>query len=141
MIVSTLILTFCDPLSVWTAPCEDMGHHEPEHPPCDWDRRLRQGCQLSLLLQAGKKIMNIEYKPVSNAVHRCPCGSRDIWIFQWYLKSYWYLRSISTFDTILYIRFTDLVCSDDRDVSSFSFFFYSIFIWRNAHGCMLINNQ
>lgn len=111
MIISTLILTFCDPLSVWTAPCEDMGHHEPEHPPCDRDRRLRQGCQLSLLLQAGKKIMNIEYKPISNAVHRHPCGSRDIWIFQWYLKSYWYLRSISTFDTILYIRFTDLVCS------------------------------
>lgn len=122
MIISTLILTFCDPLSVWTAPCEDMGHHEPEHPPCDRDRRLRQGCQLPLLLQAGKKIMNIEYKPVSNAVHRHPCGSRDIWIFQWYLKSYWYLRSISTFDTILYIRFTDLVCSDDIDVSSFSFF-------------------
>lgn len=127
MIISTLILTFCDPLSVWTAPCEDMGHHEPEHPPCDRDRRLRQGCQLPLLLQAGKKIMNIEYKPVSNAVHRCPCGSRDIWIFQWYLKSYWYLRSIFTFDTILYIRFTDLVCSDDRDVSSFSFFFLQHF--------------
>ena len=44
----------CELLSVWTAPCKDLGYDEPEHATCDRDRGLWQGCELPVLLQTGK---------------------------------------------------------------------------------------
>ena len=48
------IYCICELLSVWTAPCKDLGYDEPEHATCDRDRGLWQGCELLVLLQTGK---------------------------------------------------------------------------------------